>query len=50
MTCYFLDSSALVKRYVHEVGTNWIRQLIEPAAGHAILVSAAMMPSSSARR
>lgn len=39
MTCYFLDSSALVKRYVHEVGTNWTRQIIDPVAGHVILVS-----------
>lgn len=39
MTCYFMDSSALVKRYVHEVGSNWTRQLMDPVAGHAILVS-----------
>ncbi len=39
MTCYFMDSSALVKRYVHEVGASWTRQLIDPAAGNAILVS-----------
>ncbi len=39
MTCYFLDSSALVKRYVHEVGSEWTRQLMDPTTGHAILVS-----------
>jgi len=25
ITAYFVDSSALVKRYVHEVGTAWVR-------------------------
>jgi len=39
MTCYFVDTGALVKRYVHEVGSSWTSQLVEPAAGNAILVS-----------
>ncbi|MBE9013406.1 type II toxin-antitoxin system VapC family toxin [Pseudanabaenaceae cyanobacterium LEGE 13415] len=30
MTVYFLDSSALVKRYIPEMGTFWIRQLCDP--------------------
>lgn len=30
MTVYFLDSSALVKRYIPELGTLWIRQLSDP--------------------
>lgn len=35
MALYFLDTSALVKRYVQEVGTAWIQALTHPAAGHA---------------
>lgn len=30
----FLDSSAVVKRYVVEVGSNWVRALTDPAAGN----------------
>jgi predicted nucleic acid-binding protein len=29
MTTYYLDSSALVKRYAIEVGTEWVRTLCE---------------------
>jgi predicted nucleic acid-binding protein len=35
MAPYFLDSSALVKRYVREVGSPWIRALTDPAAANA---------------
>lgn len=39
MTYYFLDSSALVKRYVPESGTNWVRQITHPTGGHIILIA-----------
>jgi predicted nucleic acid-binding protein len=29
---FFLDSSALVKRYVRETGTSWVISLLRPAA------------------
>jgi hypothetical protein len=29
VAAYFLDSSALVKRYVQEAGTSWVLQLTE---------------------
>jgi hypothetical protein len=32
VAAYFLDSSALVKRYVAEIGTAWIRRITEPLA------------------
>ena len=38
MACYYLDSSALVKRYVAERGTSWINGLCDAAAGHTIYV------------
>lgn len=41
MSQFFVDSSALVKRYVTEVGTPWIQALTDPAAGNT-LVSAAI--------
>jgi predicted nucleic acid-binding protein len=39
MSHYFLDSSALVKRYVVEVGTTWIRSLTMPSAGNGIFIA-----------
>ena len=29
MAAHYLDSSALVKRYVREVGTDWLRALVD---------------------
>lgn len=39
MTTYFLDASALVKRYLIEVGTPWIVQLTDPARDNRIIVA-----------
>lgn len=38
-TVYFLDSSAVVKRYVEEVGTRWIEDLCDPSGGSAVVLS-----------
>ena len=40
MAVYFFDSSSLVKRYVSEVGTAWIRGLTNPANSNGIYVAA----------
>jgi predicted nucleic acid-binding protein len=39
MTAYFLDSSAIGKRYMTEVGSTWVRSLVAPVAGHVIVLS-----------
>lgn len=39
MTDYFFDSSALVKRYVLETGTNWIVSICDPPAGNTIFLA-----------
>lgn len=39
MSVYFLDSSALVKRYLVEPGTDWIVALAAPSAGHSLLIA-----------
>ena len=39
MSAYFLDSSAVVKRYVQEAGTQWVNDLIDPAAGNDIYLA-----------
>jgi hypothetical protein len=36
MALYFLDSSAIVKRYFQEPGHEWIEMLHDPAQGHVI--------------
>lgn len=40
MTYYFLDTSALVKRYVaNEVGHSWVTSLFSPSAGHTVFIA-----------
>jgi hypothetical protein len=39
LSIYFLDTSALGRRYLKEVGSVWINALIEPEAGNTIIVS-----------
>jgi hypothetical protein len=36
---YYADSSALVKRHVHERGTLWFRALADPEAGNMIITA-----------
>jgi predicted nucleic acid-binding protein len=43
MTTYYLDASALSKRYVQETGTTWMRELVDPATGHTLLTSRVTM-------
>ncbi len=39
MTAYFLDSSALVKRYIVEIGSFWIQAVAVPDPGNQIIIS-----------
>jgi uncharacterized protein len=39
MADYFLDTSALVKRHVNEVGSVWIRSLTRPKAAHTLYIA-----------
>jgi predicted nucleic acid-binding protein len=38
MAAYFIDSSALVKRYVQEDGTSWVRLKTRRSTGNPIYV------------
>jgi predicted nucleic acid-binding protein len=40
MAVYFLDSSALVKRYIRETGTDWVASLFSPDFGNDYFVAA----------
>ena len=39
MNNYYLDASALVKRYVDEVGRDWLRWLVDPAQDSVVFIS-----------
>ena len=39
MTDYYLDASAVVKRYADEAGSTWIRQITDPQAQNTILLA-----------
>ena len=39
MTIYFFDSSAIVKRYLNEIGTNWVTNIFDPAASSEIYIA-----------
>jgi uncharacterized protein len=39
VAAYFLDSSALLKRYLSEIGTTWVQSLTAKASGNILLIS-----------
>lgn len=38
MSHFYLDASAVVKRYSPETGSDWVKALTDPSAEHAILL------------
>lgn len=38
MTTYYVDTSALIKRYLTESGSEWVREIANPKAGNVIIV------------
>ncbi len=53
MPSYFFDTSAIVKRYVAEIGTAWVTGIMAPAAGnllHLARVTGVEAVSALARR
>ena len=53
MAAYFLDSSAIVKRYVQETGTAWVRRLVRSGKPDLIFlahITAVEVTSAVARR
>jgi len=39
VTVYFFDTSAISKRYVVEIGSQWVKRLIHQRAKHTIIIS-----------
>jgi hypothetical protein len=53
VTTYYLDTSALVKRYIDEVGSNWVRTLLVQSPPPSLIVvhlAIVEMTSALARR
>jgi len=53
MPFYQFDASGLVKRYVDEIGSDWVRAIIDPAQGNLISIAditRAEVASALARR
>ncbi len=53
MTVYYLDTSTLIKRYVDEAGSNWIRSISSTPTDHLLLtarISVVELHSAVARR
>ena len=48
MAVYFLDTSAIVKRYVLETGTAWVQALTAPAAGNVHCLARITRPEAVA--
>lgn len=40
MAVYFVDSSALVKRYINETGSTWVLGLFDPVLNNDVLIAA----------
>jgi predicted nucleic acid-binding protein len=40
MPVYFLDSSALVKRYINETGSSWVVALFDPQLNNEVFIAA----------
>jgi uncharacterized protein len=43
MATYFLDTSAIIKRYIFEPGQAWILSLCNPVHGHDLYISQAAL-------
>jgi predicted nucleic acid-binding protein len=39
VSVFYLDTSALVKRYLAEVGSAWVVALTDPSIGHTIITA-----------
>lgn len=39
MSTFYLDASALVKRYNPEIGSSWIEAQVDPSSGHSLITA-----------
>jgi predicted nucleic acid-binding protein len=48
VSVYFLDTSALVKRYIDETGSAWLRAIVDPALSPFLVISQLLVEVHSA--
>ncbi len=48
MSHFFLDSSAVVKLYVNEIGSGWLRGLVDPPTGRQVILAEITLAEVSA--
>jgi predicted nucleic acid-binding protein len=48
MSMFYLDTSAIVKRYFPEAGSGWVHTLADPAAGNNLLLCEATLAETAA--
>jgi len=39
LSAFFVDTSALAKRYIAEIGSSWIRGIVLPIAGNVVIIA-----------
>lgn len=48
MSYFFLDTSALMKRYFRETGSNWVQSITNPSYGYTLIVAEITLVEASA--
>jgi hypothetical protein len=48
MSYFYLDTSAVIKRYMPETGTNWIVNLVNPSVNHILFLAEITLAETSA--
>lgn len=48
MSHYYIDTSALLKRYLIETGSSWVRSITDIESSHVILISELTMAEAAA--
>ena len=48
MSAFYLDTSALVKRYLVETGTVWVRALLDVTTGNTVVISEVTLVEAAA--
>lgn len=46
--CFFLDTSAIIKRYRSEIGSTWVDALTDPKVGHILILSEITLAETAA--
>jgi uncharacterized protein len=48
VTDYYFDASAVVKRYIDEAGSNWVRKITDPTSEHSTMIAEVILAEVAA--